>query len=231
MPKPLPRIAVLASGRGSNLQAVIDAIAAGTLAGEIVGVFSDKPDAAALQRVPESLRWSANAKTYPSREAFDAELADAVAASNPDWVLCAGYLRILGEVFVERFRGQTINIHPSLLPKFRGLRTHARAIAEGEREHGASVHFVIPELDAGAVIAQAVVPVHATDTPELLADRVLSIEHPLLLAVMRLATLGRLAEHGATVTLDGHALFTPLRLDFAGQLTDPMTDSGKGDAA
>ncbi|MGO4261249.1 phosphoribosylglycinamide formyltransferase [Lysobacter sp. TAB13] len=225
MPQPLPRIAVLASGRGSNLQAVIDAIAAGTLAGQIVGVYSDKPGAVALQRVPEALRWSAEAKRFPSREAFDAELADAVAASRPDWVLCAGYLRILGDAFVERFRGRTINIHPSLLPKFRGLRTHARAIEEGEQEHGASVHFVIPELDAGAVIAQAVVPIHTGDTADLLAERVLSVEHPLLLAVMRLATLGRLAEHGATVSLDGHPLFTPLRLDFAGRLTDPGNGS------
>lgn len=223
MSQPLPRIAVLASGRGSNLQAVLDAIAAGRLAAEVVGVFSDKPGAAALERVPEDLRWSASAKAYPSREAFDADLADAVAASRPDWILCAGYLRILGDAFVERFRGRTINIHPSLLPKFRGLHTHARALAEGEREHGASVHFVIPELDAGAVIAQAVVVIEAGDTPDALAQRVLGVEHPLLLAVMRLAVSGRLAEHGATVTLDGHPLFTPLRLDFAGDLTHPAT--------
>jgi len=223
MPQPLPRIAVLASGRGSNLQAVLDAIAAGTLAAEVVGVFSDKPGAAALQRVPEPLRWSASPKTYPNRDAFDADLAEAVAAVRPDWVLCAGYLRILGGAFVERFRGRTINIHPSLLPKFRGLHTHARAIEEGEREHGASVHFVIPELDAGGVIAHAVVAIDAGDTAESLAARVLGVEHPLLLAVMRLAVEGRLAEHGATVALDGHPLFTPLRLDFAGRLTHPAT--------
>lgn len=223
MPQPLPRIAVLASGRGSNLQAVLDAIAAGTLAAEVVGVFSDKPAAAALQRVAQPLRWSANPKTYPSREAFDADLAQAVAAVRPDWILCAGYLRILGSAFVDRFRGRTINIHPSLLPKFRGLHTHARAIEEGEREHGASVHFVIPELDAGGVIAHAVVAIDAGDTPESLAARVLGVEHPLLLAVMRLAVDGRLAEHGATVALDGHPLFTPLRLDFGGRLTHPAT--------
>ncbi|MBN7136777.1 phosphoribosylglycinamide formyltransferase [Lysobacter enzymogenes] len=223
MPQPLPRIAVLASGRGSNLQAVLDAIAAGTLAGEVVGVFSDKPGAAALQRVTPALRWSAAARGYPSREAFDAELADAVAAVRPDWVLCAGYLRILGDAFVARFRGRTLNIHPSLLPKYRGLHTHARAIESGDAEHGASVHFVIPELDAGAVVAQAVVPVNAGDTPESLAERVLGVEHPLLLAVMRLAVSGRLAEHGATVQVDGHPLFTPLRLDFAGRLSDPAS--------
>lgn len=212
----LPRIAVLASGRGSNLQAVLDAIADGRLAAEVVGVCSDKPGAAALQRVPAALRWSEDPRAHASREAFDAALGDAVAACKPDWVLCAGYLRILGADFVERFRGRLLNIHPSLLPRHRGLRTHARAIEAGDREHGASVHFVIPELDAGAVIAQAVVPIAAGDDPETLAARVLSVEHPLLLATLELAVAGRIAEQGATVTLDGHPLFTPLRLDSAG---------------
>lgn len=212
----LPRIAVLASGRGSNLQAVLDAIADGRLAAEVVGVYSDQPEAAALQRVPAAQRWSSDPRGYASREAFDAALADAVAASAPDWVLCAGYLRILGSPFVDRFRGRLLNIHPSLLPRHRGLRTHARAIAAGDREHGASVHFVIPELDAGSVIAQAVVPIAPDDDADTLAARVLSVEHPLLLATLQLVVAGRIAEQGATVTLDGHPLFTPLRLDSAG---------------
>lgn len=214
----MQRIAVLASGRGSNLQAIIDAISAGDLAAGIVGVFSDKPAAAALQRVAPELRWSADARAYPSREAFDADLADAVAACRPDWVVCAGYLRILGDAFVERFRDRLLNIHPSLLPKYPGLRTHARAIADGEREHGASVHFVIPELDAGNVIAQAVVPVLAGDDVDSLSARVLAVEHPLLVAVLRLAVSGRLAEQGTTISVDGHPLFTALRLDSAGVL-------------
>jgi phosphoribosylglycinamide formyltransferase 1 len=184
-------------------------------------VFSDKPSAAALQRVGPALRWSADARTFPSREAFDADLAGAVAACQPDWVVCAGYMRILGDAFVSRFRGRLLNIHPSLLPRYPGLRTHARAIADGQREHGASVHFVIPELDAGAVIAQAVVPVRADDDAEALATRVLAVEHPLLVAVLRLAAAGRLAEHGTTITLDGHPLFTALRLDSAGVLHVP----------
>lgn len=213
MPTPAPRIAVLASGRGSNLQALLDAIAAGTLPAQVVGVFSDRLDAAALQRVPAALRWSRDAKAYADRAAFDAELADAVAAATPDWIVCAGYLRILGAAFVERFRGRLLNIHPSLLPAYRGLRTHARAIADGVREHGASVHFVIPELDAGAVVAQAVVPVLADDTADTLAARVLTAEHPLLVAVARLAVEGRIAECGATVLLDGHPLLRPLRVD------------------
>ena len=216
----MKRIAVLVSGRGSNLQALLDAIAAGSLDGEVVGVFSDRVDAAALQRVQPAKRWSRDARACASREAFDAELADAVAACAPDWVVCAGYLRILGDTFVARFRGRLVNIHPSLLPKYRGLRTHARALDAGEREHGASVHFVIPELDAGAVIAQAVVPVRDGDDAEILARRVLTAEHPLLVAVMRLAVSGRLAERGATVLLDGHPLFTPLRLTSTGMLAE-----------
>ncbi|RZA22146.1 MAG: phosphoribosylglycinamide formyltransferase [Lysobacteraceae bacterium] len=209
------RIAALASGRGSNLQAILDAIAAGTLDARVVGVFSDRPDAPALQRVPEALRWSRKPKGYPSRDAFDADLADAVAASGPDWVVCVGYMRILGEAFVQRFRGRLLNIHPSLLPKHRGLHTHARALEAADFEHGASVHFVIPELDAGAVVAQAPVPVLAGDTPESLAARVLQIEHPLLVSVLQMAAAGRIAEHDAQATLDGQALFTPLRLEFA----------------
>ncbi|MEF9978353.1 MAG: phosphoribosylglycinamide formyltransferase [Thermomonas sp.] len=211
------RIAVLASGRGSNLLAMLDAIARGDLDAEVVGVFSDKPDATALQRVPADARWSRDAKTFADRESFDADLADAVAASQPDWIVCAGYMRILGEAFVQRFRGRLLNIHPSLLPKYRGLRTHARALQAGDTEHGASVHFVVPELDAGAVIAQAVVPVLVDDTPETLASRVLQVEHPLLVAALQLATSGRISEQDGVAWLDGQPMFTPLRLQFPPQ--------------
>lgn len=209
------RIAVLASGGGSNLQALLDAIETGQLDAEIVGVFSDKPTAIALQRVPEPLRWSRAPKTCPSLEAFDAGLAEAVAAASPDWVICAGYMRILGTSFLEHFRGRVLNIHPSLLPDYRGLHTHARALAAGDAEHGASVHFVIPELDAGAVIAQAVVPVLPGDTAENLAARVLQVEHPLLVHVAKLAAEGRLAEHDGIAVVDGHPLFTAQRLEFS----------------
>jgi len=209
------RLAVLASGRGSNLQAVLDAIAAGTLDAQVVGVFSDKPEAAALQRVPEALRWSRTPKSCGGREAFDAVLAEAVAAAQPDWVVCAGYMRILGTAFVNRFPGRILNIHPSLLPRHKGLHTHQRVLDAGETEHGASVHFVVPELDAGAVIAQSRVPVLAGDDAETLAARVLATEHPLYLQVLRLAAAGRLAERDGRATLDGQPLFTPLRLEFA----------------
>ncbi len=209
------RLAVLASGRGSNLQAILDAIDRGALDAEVVGVFSDKPTAAALQRVPEPRRWARDAKGYARRSEFDAELADAIALARPDWVVCAGYMRILGDAVVQRFRGRLLNIHPSLLPKHRGLHTHARALEAGDAEHGASVHFVIPQLDAGAVIAQAPVPILAGDTPESLAARVLRVEHPLLVSVLQMVAAGRIAERAGGATLDGQPLFTPQRLEFA----------------
>lgn len=213
-----PRLAVLVSGRGSNLQAVLDAIAAQQLDAEVVGVFSDRPDAAALDKVAPALRWSRKARTYPDRAAFDADLADAVDARAPDWIFCAGYMRILGPAFVRRFEGRVLNVHPSLLPMYKGLHTHARVLEAGDAGHGASVHFVVPELDAGAVVAQARIPVLAGDTPELLGARLLPHEHRLVVAVLELAVAGRLAERDAQVWLDGQCLFSPLQLDSAGKL-------------
>ena len=206
------RIAVLASGRGSNLQCLLDGIAAGQLDAQIVGVFSDKPRAVALDKVPLEQRWARSPKDYASRDAFDAALADAVAACTPDWVVCAGYMRILGEAFIRRFHGRILNIHPSLLPKYKGLHTHQRALQAGDTEHGASVHFVTAELDGGAVIAQARIPVHADDTVADLAARVLACEHPLLLQVLQLAAADRIAACDGNARLDGQPLFTPLSL-------------------
>lgn len=207
------RIAVLASGRGSNLQALLDAIAAGTLQAQVVGVFCDRPGAAALLRVPPALRWSARPVDFPDREAYEQALGDALAASGADWIVCAGYMRILGAALVARFSGRMLNIHPSLLPRHRGLHTHAAALAGGDAEHGASVHFIIPELDAGAVIAQARLAIAAQDTAQTLAARVLALEHRLLPAVLRLAVAGRLSERGGTALVDGQPMFTPLTLD------------------
>ena len=212
------RIAVLASGRGSNLQCLLDAIARGQLPAQIVGVFSDKPDAPALEKVPPHQRWARSPKDFANREAFDLALADAVSSCQPDWVVCAGYMRILGAGFVARFDGRLINIHPSLLPLHKGLHTHARAIAAGDREHGASVHFVVPALDAGAVLAQARVPVLTGDSADTLAARVLQVEHPLLLASVQLLCSGRVTEQKGQILVDGHTLFNPLTLDSAGRL-------------
>lgn len=213
------RIAVLASGRGSNLQAILQAINNGQLQAQVVGVFSDRPDAAALGKVAEPLRWCARPKDFPDRDSFDAALGDAIAATHPDWVICAGYMRILGAALVQRFSGRLINIHPSLLPRHRGLHTHARAIEAGDCVHGASVHFVVAELDAGAVIAQAQVPVRVDDTPEQLATRVLAVEHPLLVACLRLLTERRLDERDGKVVLDGQYLFKPLLLDSSAKIS------------
>jgi len=208
------RLAILASGRGSNLQAILDAIAAGTLDADVVGVFSDKPEAMALQRVPDALRWSRTPKSCGGRDAFDTVLADAVAAAEPDWVVCVGYMRILGADFVRRFQGRLLNIHPSLLPLYKGLHTHQRALDAGDAEHGASVHFVTAELDAGAVVAQAPVPVRPGDDADALAARVLQVEHPLLVRVLQWAVAGRLAERDGSAWLDGQPVFTPPRLEF-----------------
>lgn len=212
------RIAVLASGRGSNLQAILDAIASGRLPAEVVGVFSDRPDAAALQRVDPSRRWAHAPKEFSDRAAYELALGDAVAASAPDWIVCAGYMRILGAGFVQRFNGRLVNIHPSLLPLYKGLHTHARALEAGDAEHGASVHLVVPELDAGTVLAQARVPVLAGDDAHTLAERVLAVEHPLLIASLQLLCDGRLAEREGQAIFDGHPLFRPLALDSAGNL-------------
>jgi len=212
------RIAVLASGRGSNLQAIVDAIAAGTLDAEVIGVLSDKPSASALLKVAPERRWARSPKEFADRAAFDAALGDALASFAPDWIVCAGYMRILGEAFVQRFAGRLINIHPSLLPKYKGLHTHARALEAGDPEAGASVHFVVPELDAGTVLGQAHVPVQPGDTPEVLAQRVLAVEHPLLIASLRWLVAGRVAERHGQLHVDGHPLFSPLRLDCAGEL-------------
>jgi phosphoribosylglycinamide formyltransferase-1 len=213
------RIAVLASGRGSNLQAILDAIAAGTLDAEVVAVLSDKPDASALHKVAPGQRWARSPKEFADRAAFDAALGDALATFAPDWVVCAGYMRILGEAFVQRFAGRLVNIHPSLLPLYKGLHTHARALEAGDAEAGASVHFVVPELDAGTVLAQARVPVLPGDSVEQLAQRVLAVEHPLLIASLQWLVAGRVAERDGQLVVDGHPLFSPMRLDCAGQLT------------
>ncbi len=206
------RVAVLVSGRGSNLQALLDATPTSGFA--VVGVFSDRAKAPALERARAAgvPAFAVDPAAHASRESFDAALFDAIDATAPDLVVCAGYLRILTGAAVARYEGRMVNIHPSLLPRHPGLRTHARALAEGDRTHGASVHFVIPALDAGPVIAQARVPVESDDTPASLGERILAREHPLLLACVRLIAAGRVFQRGSAVLFDSQPLATPLLL-------------------
>ncbi len=213
MPGPF-RIVVLASGRGSNLQALIDAIVSDVLDAQIVGVFSDKPDAFALQRAQAAAipSLAIEPRLFDSRAAFDEHLFTRIDELAPNLVVCAGYMRLISPCAVDARRGRLINVHPSLLPAFKGLRTHAQAIAAGASVHGASVHYVTPELDGGPVIAQCVVPVRPDDDAESLGWRVLSREHPLLIATLGLIAGGRIALVDGAVKLDGVPLQIPLQL-------------------
>ena len=220
---PALRLAVLASGRGSNLRAILDAIARGELDAQVVGVFSDRAKAPALEHaraagVPAT---ALAAKGYPSREAFDEAMFSLVDAVHPDLIVCAGYMRLMSAESVNPRKGRMVNIHPSLLPAFKGLHTHQQALDAGVPEHGASVHFVSAELDGGPVIAQARVPVLPGDDAERLASRVLAREHPLLLATLRAFAAGRLRLGPDGVQHDGATLDAPLQLTADNRLAPP----------
>jgi phosphoribosylglycinamide formyltransferase-1 len=182
-----PRVAILISGRGSNMAALIEAARAPDFPAVIALVLANKRDAGGIDTARRAgiETQTVESKAYPDREAFEAEMQARLEARGIDLVCLAGFMRVLSAPFVERWRGRLINIHPSLLPALRGLRTHERALEAGLTEHGCTVHFVEPELDAGPIIAQARVPVLPGDTAETLAARVLVEEHrlyPLALA-------------------------------------------------
>jgi len=173
------KLVILISGSGSNLQQFIDQTASGEIKAEISAVISNRPDVFGLERAEK-----ANIPTlvldhtqFIDRESFDESLAQIIDSYEPDLIILAGFMRILGENFVKHYNNKLINIHPSLLPLYKGLHTHKRALENKQTEHGASVHFVIPELDAGEIILQGVVPVKADDTEVSLANRVHKIEH------------------------------------------------------
>jgi phosphoribosylglycinamide formyltransferase-1 len=213
---------VLASGRGSNLQALIAARDAGTLPVDFAVVGSDKANAGALAlaRGAGIPTFALDPKAFGSRREFDAELFRRLDASGADALVLAGFMRILDGEALTPWVGRMINIHPSLLPKYRGLHTHRRALEAGDAEHGASVHYVTAELDGGPVIAQARIDVRPGDDEHGLAQRLLGVEHQLLPAVLRLLAARRLAllpPHG--VALDGRALPAPLQLRH-GELVD-----------
>lgn len=208
------RVAVLLSGRGSNLGALINAVAAGTLPVRIVGAFSNKADAPGLQLAAAAgiATQVFDARAFADKSAFESALFAAVAASGAELVVLAGFMRILSAATVEPWRGRLINIHPSLLPRYQGLHTHERAIAAGDHEHGASVHFVTPVLDGGPVLMQVRVPILPGDTPDALAARLLPQEHRLLVAAVRLIAERRVHLDGDHIRVDGVELAEPLRL-------------------
>mgnify|MGYP006427772597 CR=1 FL=1 len=199
------RIAVLISGGGTNLQAIIDAIHAGSIPATITRVISNRPDAGGLERAARAgiATEVVDHQTFSSRAEYDRVLAERLDAVQPDLIVLAGFMRILGDALVDRFSGRLINIHPSLLPAYRGLRTHERVLAAGEHRHGCSVHYVIPELDAGPVIAQAAIGIQPDDTADTLARRVQAMEHRLYPEVVRWIAEGRVALDGDRVRRDG----------------------------
>jgi phosphoribosylglycinamide formyltransferase-1 len=186
----LKKIGVLISGRGSNLGALIEAEPGAPY--KIILVISNIGDAGGLQRARNAgIATLVIPHHGKGREAFDAELDAALRGAGVDIVCLAGFMRILSDGFARAWEGKLVNIHPSLLPAYKGTKVHERVIAAGENFSGASVHFVVPELDAGPVIAQASVPVHPADTPETLAARVLTAEHKLYPAALRLLAEGK----------------------------------------
>jgi phosphoribosylglycinamide formyltransferase 1 len=214
------RLVVLASGRGSNLRALLEASRSGRLASTVVKVFSDRAQAPALavaarHGVPTEVLRPAD---FANRVAHDEAMFDRIAAIQPDLIVCAGYMRLISDFAVRRFQGKMINIHPSLLPAHRGLDTHSRVLAAGDRETGASVHAVTPELDGGPVLAQARVPVQAGDDAAALAARVLGVEHELLVQVVRAIEQGLLDPATDPPRWQGQSLDAPLRPGVAGDL-------------
>ena len=210
------RTAVLISGRGSNLQALIDAAAAPDYPAEIVLVLSNRPDAKGLERaaaagIPTSV---VPHRDYETRAAFETALTEVLSEAGAELVCLAGFMRVLTEAFVGRWRGRLVNIHPSLLPAFRGLDTHARALAAGVKLHGCSVHLVSTEVDEGPIIGQAAIPVLPGDDEAALAARVLEAEHRLYPLCLGLLAGDRVWVEDGVAVVRGHG-------DTAGRLLNP----------
>lgn len=212
------KVVALVSGRGSNLKVIGECARSGELPIELRAVVSDRDDAGGIA-------WARGlgiecatlpAKAFPDRERYDAALAALVSGYEPDLVVLAGFMRILGPAFVDRFEGRCLNIHPSLLPRHRGLHTHRRALEAGEREHGASVHFVTRELDGGPLVLQARVPVRDGDDEATLAARVLEQEHRIYPEAIGWFASGRLHYRDGAAWLDGQRLEGPVVVDATG---------------
>jgi phosphoribosylglycinamide formyltransferase-1 len=215
-------VTVLVSGSGSNLQALIDAQRAGRLDISIGHVISNVAAARGLQRaeqagIPTSVLEHGK---FADRQAFDRALATLVAAGDPDLVVLAGFMRIIGPAMLEPFRGRMINLHPSLLPLYRGTDTYQRALDAGDSRHGASIHFVTEELDGGPVISQVIIPVVESDDAASLAARLAPMEHRLVVATVELFATRRVENRDGRVLVDGSPLERPLRLQPDGRLGD-----------
>lgn len=202
------RIVVLVSGNGSNLQAIIDYFENKNQVAKVVGVISNVPDVFALQRAEQSgiSTRCVNHKDFSNRETYDCALRKAVDDFSPGLVVLAGFMRILTEDFVRAYEGKMLNIHPSLLPKYKGLNTHQKALDAGDKEHGASVHFVTPELDGGPVIIQSKVPVFKEDNATILAQRVQQQERNIYPLVVDWFCRQRLVMINNKAVLDGNEL-------------------------
>ena len=211
----MKKLVILISGRGSNMEAIIRAQIPGA---EVSAVIANRPDAEGLAFAVDQgiVTQVVDHKAYPSREAFDAALADAIDAHRPDLVVLAGFMRVLTDAFVTRYAGRLFNIHPSLLPSFPGLHTHRKALEAGVRVHGATVHFVTPTLDCGPVVIQATVPVLPGDDEAALARRVLEQEHRIYPQAVRWFVEGRL-----TLT-DGRVLVQGERAQSGGWTVPPV---------
>ncbi|WP_338526924.1 phosphoribosylglycinamide formyltransferase [Pseudomonas batumici] len=201
-------VVVLLSGTGSNLQALIDNVRSGDNPARIAAVISNRADAYGLQRAQDAGIETRvlDHKAFDGREAFDAALIELIDAFNPQLVVLAGFMRILSADFVRHYQGRLLNIHPSLLPKYKGLHTHQRALDAGDREHGCSVHFVTEELDGGPLVVQAVVTVESDDTAHSLAQRVHTQEHRIYPLAVRWFAEGRLVLSEQGALLDGQLL-------------------------
>ncbi len=195
------RLVILISGRGSNMQTIVNTVKQQGLPATVCAVISNRADAAGLDwaRAQGVEARALPHKDFPTRQEFDVALSRLIDEYEPDYVLLAGFMRVLTPAFVERYEGRLLNIHPSLLPAFPGLHTHDQALAMGMQWHGCTVHFVTAQLDHGPIVAQGVVPVLAGDDAHVLADRLLALEHRVYGEVVKWLAQGR-------VSLDGHGL-------------------------
>lgn len=219
-----PRLAILISGRGSNMQSIVNACNNEQINADICCVLSNKNSAMGLKFAKSNgiETRTVSHRDYPEREFFDRELIQALTPFSPDFIILAGFMRILTPVFINHYENRILNIHPSLLPKYPGLHTHDRALEAGDREHGASVHFVTNELDSGPVIIQGTVDVEAGDTPDTLATRVLGSEHVIYPQAVEWLAEGLISTDGKHCFYKGSAMIKPANW-YNSALSEPVT--------